>query len=79
MSLYFIFSVVVLATLLFFPVSKLIWVVSVRRMQRKLGRELSDSEMDGQKGRARFITVFVVLLFSWLFNIQILGSGAVNG
>jgi hypothetical protein len=79
MSLYFILSVVVLAVLLFFPVNKLVWVMSVRRLQRKLGRELTEKELDGQKGRARFITVFVVLVFSYLFNLQVLGSGAING
>lgn len=79
MSPFFIASVLVLAALLFFPTSKLIWVISVRRLQRKLGRELTDKELTGQKGRARFITVFVVLIFSYLFNLQILGSGAVNG
>jgi hypothetical protein len=79
MSLYFILSVVVLAALLFFPVNKLVWIMSVRRMQRKLDRELTEQELDGQKGRARFITVFIVLIFSTLFNLQMLGSGAING
>jgi hypothetical protein len=62
-----------LAGLLFVPVSKLVWVLSVRRMQRKLGRELDQSELDGQLRRARFVTVFVVLIFSVLFNFKMLG------
>lgn len=62
-----------LAALLFYPASKLIWVVSVRRMQRKLKRELSEEELQGQLGRARIIAVPVVLAFSWLYNINTIG------
>lgn len=70
---YFIISVLVLAALLFIPVSKLIWVFSVRRLQRKTGTQLSQAEIDGQLNRARFISVLLCLLFSFLFNLQILG------
>lgn len=71
--LYFLVSVLVLAALLFFPVSKLIWVFSVRRLQRKLNRELTQTEITGQMNRARFISIFVSLLFSYLFNISLIG------
>ena len=71
---YFYFSVAVLAALLFFPASKMIWVMSVRRLQRKLSRELEPQEIEGQKVRARIIALLVVLVFSWLFNIQLLGN-----
>lgn len=71
--LYFVLSVFVLALLLFFPISKLIWVLSVRRLQRKLNKELSEQEIQGQLGRARFLAVFVSLLFSLLFNVNMLG------
>ncbi len=74
---YFAFSVLVLAAMLFFPVSKLIWVFAVRRLQAKIGRELSPAELEGQKARARFMAVFVTLAFSWLFNISL--SGAPGG
>jgi hypothetical protein len=73
MGTYFIVSVLILAALLFFPVSKLLWVLSVRRIQRREKRELSQAELDGQLARARFITVIVVLLFSFLFNYSVLG------
>ncbi len=73
MSLFFYFSVVLLALMLYFPVNKLIWVTSIRRLQRKLERELSSEEIEGQKSRARFITVLVVIVFSWFFNLQLLG------
>ena len=69
----FIIWVIALAALLFYPVSKLIWVFSVRRLQRKLDRELSDEEINGQRNRARIIAAFVVLLFSVLYNLNTLG------
>lgn len=71
MSSYFLISLVVLSGLLFFPASKLIWVVSVRRLQKKMKKELSQSEMDGQLNRARIIAIFVVLIFSYLFIISL--------
>ena len=74
MSTYFLLSFVVLALLLFFPVSKMIWVLSVRRLQNKTGSELSTAEIEGQRRRARVIALFLVLLFSYLFNLQLLGS-----
>ncbi len=70
---YFVFSVLVLATLLFFPASKLIWALSVRRLQRKLGRELNEAELQGQLRRARVIAVLVCLPFSYLFNVSLMG------
>ena len=71
--LFFLVSVIVLAVLLFIPVSKLIWVISVRRLQRKLNRELNETELAGQMTRARFISIFVSLLFSYLFNLNLIG------
>ena len=74
MTIYFYFSVVVLALLLFFPVNKMIWVMSVRRLQKKQEHELSMQEMDGQKTRARFIAILLVIIFSWFFNLQLLDT-----
>ena len=73
MSAYFYFSVLVLALLLLFPTTKMIWVLSVRRLQRKMARVLTQEEITGQKRRARFIAVPIVIIFSWLFNTQLLG------
>ena len=70
---WFWMSVVVLAVMLFFPASNLIWVTSVRRQQRRLSRELDNNELQGQKNRARFIAFFVCLLFSFLFCLNIIG------
>jgi hypothetical protein len=74
MSLYFYFSVAMLVLMLFYPVNRLIWVMSVRRLQRKQGRELSVEEIDGQKTRSRFIALLLVAVFSWFFNLQLLGT-----
>ena len=72
-ELWFLTSVVVLTALLFFPVSKLIWVLSVRRLQRRSGRELSEVELEGQIRRARVIAALVSVIFSFLFNANLLG------
>ncbi|MEE4378976.1 MAG: hypothetical protein V2J55_15905 [Candidatus Competibacteraceae bacterium] len=76
---YFIFSVLLLAALLFFPASKIIWLLSMRRLQRKTGREPNPEEIAGQRQRARFIAVFLVLIFSYLFNLNLLGTLYGNG
>lgn len=71
MNAYFLISLVILAILLFFPTSKLIWTVSVRRLQMKIKTELSNAELEGQLKRARIIAIFVVLIFSYLFNVSL--------
>ena len=70
---YFCIWWVLLGLALFFPVSKLIWVMSVRRLQRKLGRELDEQELNGQRNRARVLATLLCLTFSFVYNIQTLG------
>ena len=65
--------VAALALALFLPVSKLVWVLSVRRMERRLGRPLSEQDRLGQRNRARFVAIVVCVAFSALFNYQMLG------
>ena len=69
---YYIVSVGVLAGLLFWPVSKLVWVMSVRRLERRLGQPLSDKERQSQLNRARFLAIVLCVAFSALFNYQML-------
>ncbi len=76
MSLYFLASVLVLALLLYFPVSKLIWVLGVRRLQKREQRELSEAELRDQLNRARFIAVLVSLAFAYLFTLNVIGAVA---
>ena len=64
--------VAALALALFLPVSKLVWVLSVRRLERKLGQPLSDPERAGQLNRARLLAILVCVAFSALFNYQLL-------
>ncbi|MFQ5626874.1 MAG: hypothetical protein ACE5FM_09510 [Methyloligellaceae bacterium] len=62
-----------LAAMLFIPVSKLVWTLSIRRQQRKLERKLDEAEIAGQLKRARFISLFLVVVFALLFNANIFG------
>ena len=70
---YYVFSVIILILLLYYPVNKLIFVLSVRRLEKKTGKNLSNMEKSGQLKRSRFISIILILLFSCLFNINILG------
>ena len=71
--LYFLIWWVLLGLALFLPVRKLIWVMSVRRLQRKLARELDEEELNGQRNRARALATVLCLAFSFVYNIQTLG------
>lgn len=62
-----------LAAMLFFPASRLVWTLSVRRQERKRKRKLDKTEISGQMQRARFITFFLVVIFSLMFNANIFG------
>lgn len=69
---YYWLSVVVLTALLFWPVAKLVWVLSVRRLERRQGQALSDQERLGQRNRASLLAIVLCAVFSALFNYQIL-------
>lgn len=69
----FWFWVLLLAALLFLPVTNLVYVFSVRRLQRKLKKDLDDAELAGQKQRARLIAVALCMIFSFLFNVARIG------
>lgn len=81
LDLIFIVYVIVLAGLLFFPVSRLIWVLSVRRLERREERRLNADEQAGQRRRARLLALICVIIFSLLFNLATLGgpSGVAGG
>ena len=69
---FYLLSVIILTLLLYYPVNKLIFVLSVRRLEKKTGKNLSNMEKSGQLKRSRFISIILILLFSSLFNINIL-------
>lgn len=61
------FWIVVLAVALFFPVRQLIWVVSVRRQERKQGRQTDEAERALLKRRAGFTAALLGFIFSVLY------------
>lgn len=62
-------SIIVLAVLLYYPVYRLILVLSVGRLQKKLGKALTEDQIKGQARRAHFITILLVPFFSYLYNM----------
>ncbi len=71
MSMYFIGSVVILGAFLFIPVSRLIWVFSIRRLEKKLQRKATNEEIRFQHKRANVLTVPIVGIFSYFFCLGI--------
>ena len=69
-ELFYLLSVTFLALLLYYPVNKLIFILSVRRYEKKIGKSLSDEELRGQLIRSRFITIILIIVFSSLFNLN---------
>ena len=70
-ELFYLLSVTFLAILLYYPVNKLIFILSVRRYEKKIGKSLSDEELRGQLIRSRFITIILIIFFSSLFNLKL--------
>ena len=70
-ELYFYLSVLVLSAALYIPVNKLIWVLSVRIIEKKSKSKLNEYQRNLQKNRSRFISILLVFIFSYLFNMQI--------
>ena len=73
-SFYFAFHdpiwVVVLSFALFFPVRQLIWVLYVRKKQ-KSQTIVSDDEKISLKKRATFTSVFLCIVFSYIYVSQV--------
>lgn len=61
------FWTVVLAAALFFPVRQLIWVVAVRRWERKQGQSTNAPERLALKRRAGFTAALLCFIFSVLY------------
>ena len=62
--------VALLSTALFFPVRQLIWVLYVRKKQ-KIQKIVSDEEKKILKKRATFTSVFLCIVFSYLYVSQV--------
>ncbi len=67
-------SVLVLAVALSWPIARLIWVISVRRLQCRLGRDLAARELGPSRRRAWILGAAISLGFSVLFNLQSVGG-----
>lgn len=70
-EIFYLLSVILLSILLYYPVNKLIFILSVRRFEKKIGNTLNDKELKGQLVRSRFISIILIIIFSSLFNLKI--------
>ncbi len=67
---------VALAVALFFPVRQLIWVLAVRRAQRRAGGRLPDQDVRGNlKSRAGVTAALLCLIFASVYAGVMLGDG----
>ena len=62
--------IILLSTVLFFPVRKLIWVLYVRKKQ-KTQQSISEEEKSSLKKRATFTTVLLCVVFSYIYVKQV--------
>ena len=64
------FWIILLTTVLFFPVRKLIWVLYVRKKQ-KTQQSVSEEEKSSLKKRATLTAVLLCLVFSYVYVKQV--------
>ena len=64
------FWIVLLSTVLFFPVRKLIWVLYVRKKQKQQ-QTVSDEEKNSLKKRATFTAILLCIVFSYIYVKQV--------
>ena len=69
---YYWVSSLVFAFLLFFPASKLIWTMRIRKAEKKMQRVTTEEERAREKKIARFIAVILTVVFALLFNRNLL-------
>ena len=62
--------IILLSTVLFFPVRKLIWVLYVRKKQ-KTQQFISEEEKMGLKKRATFTAILLCIVFSYIYVKQV--------
>ena len=62
--------VIVLSTVLFFPVRQLIWVLYVRKKQ-KSQKTVSEDEKINLKKRATFTSILLCVVFSYIYVSQV--------
>lgn len=62
---------VLLAVLLFLPVRQLIWVLMVRRAQRKLNQDVDAAEQQRLKNRAAVTAALLCFVFSAFYVLNL--------
>ena len=62
--------IILLSTVLFFPVRKLIWVLYVRKKQ-KTQQSVSEEEKKSLKRRATFTAALLCIVFSYIYVKQV--------
>ena len=62
--------IILLSTVLFFPVRKLIWTLYVRKKQ-KAQQSVSEEEKTSLKKRATFTAILLCIVFSYLYVNQV--------
>ena len=62
--------IILLSTVLFFPVRKLIWVLYVRKKQ-KTQQSVSEEERIGLKKRATITAILLCIVFSYIYVKQV--------
>ena len=61
---------ILLSLALFFPIRQLIWVLYVRRKQKKQ-KIVSEEEREILKKRATFTSIFLCIVFSYVYVTQV--------
>ena len=61
---------ILLSLALFYPVRKLIWILYVRRKQKKQ-QNVSEDEKKFLKKRATFTSIFLSIVFSYIYVTQV--------
>ena len=64
------FWTILLSIALFYPVRQLIWILYVRRTQKKQ-QNVSEDEKKFLKKRATFTSIFLSLVFSYVYVSQV--------
>ena len=64
------FWIILLSTVLFFPVRKLIWVLYVRKKQ-KTQKSVSEEDKKNLKKRATFTAILLCVVFSYIYVKQV--------
>jgi hypothetical protein len=62
--------VILLSSVLFYPIRQLIWVLYVRKKQ-KIQKTVTEEEKKVLKKRANFTSIFLSIVFSYVYVTQV--------